>query len=156
MSKSRLNSRLRNTINGLAVLATPPATGQALVYNGLTWGPGAPLGLINGVDSTGIGAGGYLIYTGTGSSTSWTYKNVSTFPKITSFTGTPVYGASYVLTLTGSNLTNQLVATANTVPAIFNYISSTSATVTMPISTEITVFLYLTQSDGRFTFIKVM
>jgi hypothetical protein len=155
MTKSRLNSRLRNTINGQAVLAVPPVTGQALVYNGLTWTPGAPAGLIGNVDSTNLAAGGYLVYTGTGTAT-WAYNNVSTFPKITSFTGTPVYGASYVLTLTGSNLTNQLVATANTVPAIFNYISSTSATVTMPISTEITVFLYLTQSDGRFTFIKVM
>jgi len=137
------------------VLATPPATGQALVYNGLTWGPGAPLGLINGVDSTNLAAGGYLVYTGTGTAT-WAYSNVATFPKITSFTGTPVYGATYVLTLTGANFTNQLVATANNTPATFNYISSTAATVTMPVSTELTVFLYLTQQDGRFTFVKVV
>jgi hypothetical protein len=155
MTKSRLNSRLRNTINGLAVLATPPATGQALVYNGLTWTPGAPAGLIGNVDSTGLAAGGYLVYTGTGMVT-WVYNNVSTFPKITSFTGTPVYGAAYVLTLTGTNFTNQLVASANNTPATFNYISSTAATVTMPVSTEITVFLYLTQPDGRFTFVKVV
>jgi hypothetical protein len=155
MSKSRLNSRLRNTISGLAVLSVPPATGQALVYNGLTWTPGAPAGLIGNVDSTNLSPGGYLVYSGTGAST-WTYSNVLAFPKITSFTGTPVYSATYTLSLTGRNFTNQLVATANNTPATFNYINPDSATVTMPVSTEITVFLYLTQQDGRFTFIKVV
>jgi len=153
MSKSRPNSRLLSKINNIAVSSVAPTAGQALVYNGTQWTPGAPTGLGNYASPAAtVATNNYVTFTGS----AWAYATVtSSTLRITSYTGTVSSSVTATLTLTGTGFTATLVSFANTVPIIYNYISSTSATVLVPSTTAIGVFLYLVETTGRFTFIKV-
>jgi hypothetical protein len=151
MSKSRTNARISNKINGVGVVSSNPAAGQSLVYTGTAWSPGAPTGLGSfPAPATAPVANSYIKYTGSG----WTYATLAPV-KITAYSGAPSSVIATTIALTGSNFTSDLSAMANVTKCTFNYVSSTTAAVNVPLIADASIFLYLVQTNGQFAFIKI-